>query len=1001
MTPQGLVSERSAALDPSGAAARPLHRRLALLGLVVSVATVVLTLLVPVAPVAVQDTVVTWPRDGEQTRSAVALLSPYRPLDVDVRFTCAAVQAVERVGTGARTVVSTLPPTDPRASTDGLLVKVEGGRMQVVAGSRVVFEESPPAACTYELTADGRTLEVRRDDAVLARVDAPSPHVSVLTTEDGAGLGEDDLRVRAIADDDFVARPTAIKLLLLVVALLGALVSVVMLVLAERGRRRPAPATDSTRRRAGPRVADGPVVVVLVLWWLIGPVSADDGWYTVMARNADEAGYIGNYYRWFNAPEAPFGTSQRLFEALSSWTVEPLWLRAPAMVAGVLTWLLLSRSLLPAGLRTTRVQLLAGLCFLLWWLPFNLTTRPEPFVALAFAASFALVARAVRTDRTPELAAAAVVAALSITMAPVGIAAAVPFVVFGRPLLLLLTRRSRLESAAIVASAAAAATVGLLVVFWNQSLDTVVRATRLHQDIGPYFQWYEEVERYYGLLTTGEVGNYARRAPVLITLVLLAAAAYLLTRQRGRRPPAQADDALRRLALATAFGLLALWPLPSKIPYHFGALAPVAATLIAVVVHALWTERDPGTQVAGWLVAGSVAVASALSLTGPNTWWQYSNLGQSWSGLPPEPNGIRLGSLSLWLMLTLGVAGALVLLARRRSGRAWSAVHGAAMWRTSAVTATLAMSLVVALMVSSFALATLRMRDSWSFGKANLQTLTSSSCGIPDAVVADRSAPGDVLVASEDSATDGTGFTSDQGSFANTPPPVWSKYVWGSFPDSVQGTFTSPWFPVPTLAASDSLYVSVAGRIDGLTSLQLEVRTPSGTSSQPVVDTGDSPSWRSVRVVDGRALESADAVRLIADDASVGQGGWFAFTGPRVAHTEPLGDVIAAGPVFVDWPIALATPCARLATVADGLVQPPQFMLVRADADSALAGEAVVEWLGGSFFGLTSAATFSEIPTSMPGTEPFTWGRLYEVDYLGDPDAVRVEHRTRTMPGTG
>ena len=65
-----------------------------------------------------------------------------------------------------------------------------------------------------------------------------------------------------------------------------------------------------------PTLRDVTVIGVLGAWAVIGPATSDDGYILGIARARESAGYIGNYYRWFNVPEAPFGWFYELYAAV-------------------------------------------------------------------------------------------------------------------------------------------------------------------------------------------------------------------------------------------------------------------------------------------------------------------------------------------------------------------------------------------------------------------------------------------------------------------------------------------------------------------------------------------------------------------------------------------------------------------------------------------------------------------------------------------------------------
>ena len=128
------------------------------------------------------------------------------------------------------------------------------------------------------------------------------------------------------------------------------------------------------------------MLAILAVWAVLGPLSPDDSFTEGIVRNALSTGDFTNYYRWENSSEAPFTLVLHLLQPLVALHSSPLVLRLPSTVAGLLTWLLLSRGVLPLVLperaRSWRVRALLAAALLVWWLPFNLGVRPEPFIAL-------------------------------------------------------------------------------------------------------------------------------------------------------------------------------------------------------------------------------------------------------------------------------------------------------------------------------------------------------------------------------------------------------------------------------------------------------------------------------------------------------------------------------------------------------------------------------------------------------------------------------------------
>ena len=108
-------------------------------------------------------------------------------------------------------------------------------------------------------------------------------------------------------DARYESTPTTLKTVLLVAHLLALVALLVVAWRTWRGNGRPV-----TRPRFSP--ADALVVGVSAVWAVLGPVNIDDSWYALMARNADAAGYVGNYIYQFNVTENPFSTSQYLMQ---------------------------------------------------------------------------------------------------------------------------------------------------------------------------------------------------------------------------------------------------------------------------------------------------------------------------------------------------------------------------------------------------------------------------------------------------------------------------------------------------------------------------------------------------------------------------------------------------------------------------------------------------------------------------------------------------------------
>ncbi|WP_406688262.1 arabinosyltransferase domain-containing protein [Saccharopolyspora sp. ID03-671] len=533
--------ERTADASPPAPAALAPRRRFAhVAGLLVGVLAVLAALVVPFAPVIGERVTVTWPQAGQQPESTLAFVVPYHPDQVHVRVPCEAVRAGQDRG-APTTLVSSRPPGQP---TEGFAVTTAQDHVIVlVAGVEALRAPiaSAPIAGACDVAVDGGPSgsTVRIGDRT-ASVPAGVRDIVAFAT-DLSPAEADGTRVDVVTANWFATSPTQGKLLLIGVQLLLAAAGFAVLAVLDRRRRRDVerPVQRPLHRLIGYGF-DLVVLAVLAGWWLLGPNSPDDSFASVTVQNGLNTGDIGNYYRWENASEAPFTLVQQLLLPVAEWNQNPLAMRVPSILAALLTWLILSRGVLGAALpgrhRHPLVRAVAVIAFLGWWLPFGMGVRPEAFEALGLTAVLAAVLQAARTERRLWLGVAALCAGLSIAINPMGLTAVAPFLV-------LAPRLWRMAGPAVLAVMAGIASVGLVAMFADQSVFTTAKATDLHGYYGPNVPWFQEITRYQYLLGFDLQGDIARRAAVLLTLLLAAYTLVVLLRARvGHRssPPTKA-----------------------------------------------------------------------------------------------------------------------------------------------------------------------------------------------------------------------------------------------------------------------------------------------------------------------------------------------------------------------------------------------------------------------------------------------------------------------------
>ena len=133
-----------------------------------------------------------------------------------------------------------------------------------------------------------------------------------------------------------------------------------------------------------------------------------------------------------------------------------------------------------------------------------------------------LIERAIVSGRLTPAALAIITAAFTLGIQPTGLIAVAALLAGGRPILRILVRRHRLVGTwPLVLPLLAAGTVILTVVFADQTLATVLEATRIRTAIGPSQAWYTENLRYYYLILPTVDGSLSRRFGFLITALCL------------------------------------------------------------------------------------------------------------------------------------------------------------------------------------------------------------------------------------------------------------------------------------------------------------------------------------------------------------------------------------------------------------------------------------------------------------------------------------------------
>ncbi|MEJ2870392.1 arabinosyltransferase domain-containing protein [Actinomycetospora sp. OC33-EN08] len=901
------------------------------------IVAMICAVLLPLLPVAVERPVVSWPPVPGVPESTALGLTTQRPLVLDAAFGCRDARAAT---TGP--VLATAPTGFPDAERAALIARATDGTLGVTSRGTPLYEGPLPAGdCTVTVHGDLSVLELRIDGTVVGTLPGEAlPDVDALVSAAPAPAG---VEVRLALDDQGATSPTAVKVVATALLGLALATSLVALAVADRAAAPRAP-----RRWRRPALVDVVVPAVMLVWLFLAPMTDDDGYYSAMASNVPHAGYVANYFQLYNQGFTPFTW---IYYALSAWQgvfgTAPVVLRIPALLFGLVTWFtvrtFLARAVPDGGWTARALRITVGVCFLGWWLPYDMGVRPEAVVAAGTVLALLGMSVAIERGRLLPAGLAVLASGVAFTAGTAGFVALAPLLATAPAFWRMLREQyPSTRWAALVAVVAAGSVVGLLA-FADGSLRDFTRAQQIFLGLQYPESWSTEIVRWdYLLDSPGAMSNYAKRLPVLLTL--LALGGFLLGAAATRGHALAWPDRVRTTAVSTALGLLLLWLTPSKWTHHFGALAGIGAVLLAAVT--VYGIRLAQQAVADRRPTGPLAVAALLLLAvlvalagrGDNLWPYSWMLGIPHPGTPPQVSVVAFGQPVWWLLGAAAVTAVAAVLLRRRD----PARVPLAPWIAVPVVVCTAFLGTTGYMVGGFALAAVRTHDTYSPWADALEDPLARRCGAEQEVQAldPGSARALPLAAPGEGSASGDAFVANAGWSPSSPPPVADVPVWGSHrpgPDAADppdgagsGTITTPWYSLP--ADPEGLSFYLAGRAGedndvrveyasaGLSPLEGFDAVGQGREGAPV----DAREWRSVSLSGRWAPPAgAEAVRLVAADRSDGVGGWTAVSAPVVQRWVPLARLVRPGSATaVGWSIAFLFPCLRTPVQALGVNEP-------------------------------------------------------------------------------
>ncbi|WP_433626614.1 arabinosyltransferase domain-containing protein [Nocardia sp. CA-120079] len=314
--------------------------------------------------------------------------------------------------------------------------------------------------------------------------------------------------------------------------------------------------------------------------------------------------------------------------------------------------------------------------------------------------------------------------------------------------------------AALLAPGLAAGTLVLVVVFADQTLATVMEATRVRTLVGPNVAWFDERTRWDSLLMLSPDGSLARRFGVLIMLLCLLVCVLQVLR-KGRIPGTSRGPSVRILGIVFASLLLMMFT-PTKWTHHFGVYAGLAGSLAALAAVAVGTNgiRSPRNRA---LFAAAVLFLLAITFTGSNGWWYVSSYGVPWWDKAPLVAGKGLSTLFLGLS---GVALIVAVWLHYREPYREKTDAPRCFERYASAPLTIAAALLVLFEVASLAKAAVTQYPAYSIAKSNLESLSGNTCALANEVLVETDTANSLLLPYTGSPADGLsaeskGFTSN------------------------------------------------------------------------------------------------------------------------------------------------------------------------------------------------------------------------------------------------
>jgi hypothetical protein len=600
---------------------------------------------------------------------------------------------------------------DPRAA-GALAMEEAGGSLRIAVGSSRIATLPWPGTCPLpigvaagQLRLPNRTIELH--GAALDRM----PIVTSLFTTLDLRKGERprvSISTRAYATSSTARQAIA--------EAFAAAFAILALILALRVRFRLRSAGRAIRVAWRAREAvDLVVLVALVCWWILAPTFYDDGWEGMSHRVFGDIGTMNVYIDiWgVNWPSGYWLEWLRHWVSGSSTVL--IVARVPTLICLATIWWLcrvcfrrVAGDESASGARWTLAA-----AFLVGVTAWGMTLRPEPIMALLAALVLAAMVAFDASRPLSALTVACLAAVFALTAHPTGLIAAAPLLA-SVALVPRIVRQGRAGILTLGFTALISAVIGLVLFTLHSDLSHRSEDARIvrESDLHSYPVWQEFV-RYQNFDSNG--GATAPRHLSLALLLLVALLA--LTRRTS------ANTGISTLpARSVLVALLLLAVVPSKWPWHFGALIPLCAVgLAAEIEHLIRSPSTRATHLRRLGLIGVLAVVALWSWRAPGTWGPFDLETLEWN----DGFGIKGYGLPVLAVLGVAVVGARALRRQRVSIRVPSS---AAMvgWSVPVISAAVISTTMALLFLDALV-------SPWSPARQNLAALVDrAGCGLAD-----------------------------------------------------------------------------------------------------------------------------------------------------------------------------------------------------------------------------------------------------------------------------